>query len=97
MQKDLSVIITITKLESSCRTLVQKSNSRLVLSKKTSSNTSVSIKLDAYCGYVMPILYAIEVVFLNSADTKLELVQRNSPLWISGSPNYNYKERFEFY
>ena len=61
----------------------------------TSRSTKLSAKLNAYAGYVVPIVtYATQASFANKTETKeIERVPKKATSWILNNWELNYKKR----
>ena len=97
VQKDLGYLVNEklswkNHVENRCK----KATSAFFQIKRNLANDSHSfLKLDAYCGYIMPILsYGSHAIFPNVGETKLlEKVQRRAVSWITGAQTDDYKGR----
>ena len=95
-QKDLGVVVTenLTWTANANRRFSKAMRALLYLKRNTSNKTSVINKLNAYKGYVVPIIsYASEVWHPNKGDlVLLEKLQKNATKWILGN-SIHYKNR----
>ena len=65
------------------------------LERNTSTSTKLSAKLNAYAGYIIPIVtYPTQAWFANKTETEeIELVQKEATSWILNNWELNYKKR----
>ena len=95
-QKDLGVVVTenLNWTANANRRFYKAKRALWYLKRSMSNKTSVINKLNAYKGYVVPIIsYASEVWHPNKKDlVLLEKLQKNATKWILGNP-IDYKTR----
>ena len=95
-QKDLGVIIS-AKLSWRANSLkrCKKASKAFYLKRNGSVLANTRTKLNAYVGYVIPVIsYALMVWFVNKTECKeVESIQKKATAWILSSWEMNYKSR----
>ena len=96
-QKDLGVIISakLSWRANSLKRCNKASKAFYFLKRNVSVLASLRTELNAYVGYVIPVIsYASMVWFVNKTDCKeVERIQKKATAWILSSWEMNYKSR----
>ena len=97
-QKDLGVVMSRNlSWSANCQLRTTKAwKAFYTLKRNVSSRTSMETKLNAYIGYVVPVLtYASQVWYPSKTDMKsIEKIQQKATKWICGG-NDEYHQRLE--
>ena len=95
--KDLGVIVSnsLNWRENCDKRLSKATRSFFFLKRSMSQNASGRTKLNAYCGYIVPILsYASQVWYPNKSELRLlEKLQKRASKWILGESSDCYSTR----